>query len=108
MIKAAHRGVIVAVATAKLRYASRDRRSLMRQEEPRTLLERWMTHSQHGGRSCHGMRPDAPPGLRRDVHGQLVISAQTNPANSRAMATTATAGDLPALVIRRNLPHSRC
>jgi hypothetical protein len=63
-VEVAHRGVVVACATAMLICACRDRRSAIRQEEPRPCRERWVTQSRVGGQSCHGVRPDAPPGLK--------------------------------------------
>src|SRR5215469_4889188 len=90
------RGGVVAVATATLICAGRDRRSVIRRMVPLTNYEgRGCVHSAHGGRSCGGERPGRPP-----ARGcQLVISAQTKPASSRAIAVTATAAGLPRAVM---------
>jgi len=91
------RGGVVAVATATLICACRDRRSVIRRMVPLTNSEgRVRVHSARGGRSCGGERPGRPPA--REGH-QLVISAQTKPASSRAIAVTATAAGLPRAVI---------
>src|SRR5215471_7202791 len=91
------RGGVVAVATATLICACRDRRSVIRRMVPLTNSEgRVRVHSALGGRSCGGERPGRPPA--REGH-LLVISAQTKPASSRAIAVTATAAGLPRAVI---------
>ena len=90
------RGGVVAVATATLICAGRDRRSVIRRMVPLTNYEgRGCVHSARGGRSCGGERPGRPPARG----GQLVISAQTKPASSRAIAVTATPAGLPRAVI---------
>jgi hypothetical protein len=56
------RGGIVAVATATLICAYRDRRSVIRRMAPRTNYEsRWRVHRRVGDRSCGGERPGRPP-----------------------------------------------
>ena len=125
------RGGVVAVATATLIYACRGRRSVIRRMVPLTKYERRVcVHSARGDRSRGGERPGRPPvaagslagqgrrgpgapGHARGGHrrwlpsccGQLVISAQTNPASSRATAVMATAGGLPRAVIVLYLAH---
>ena len=55
-------------------------------------------HSRDGDRSCSGERPGTPPacGGPRGHGRSAVISAQTNPASSRATAVTASPGRFPA------------
>jgi hypothetical protein len=91
------RGGIVAVATATLICACRDRRSVLRRMVPLTNHEDFGLDSARGGRSCGGERPGRPPA--RGKGHQLVISAQTKPASSRAIAVTATAAGLPRAVM---------
>src|SRR5215472_3240812 len=91
------RGGVVAVATATLICACRDRRSVLRRMVPLTNYEGWgYLNSARGGRSCGGERPGRPP-AQGDC--QLVISAQTKPASSRAIAVTATPAGLPRAVM---------
>ena len=93
-------GMVAACATASLIYACRDRRSVFRRAGPRTDIGRWVAQGVRGDRPCRGVRPGAPPGLRGrgGQRGQLVISAHTNPASSRATAVTATGGIFPRRV----------
>src|SRR5215470_7221887 len=92
------RGGVVAVATATLICACRDRRSVLRRMVPLTNHEGWgYLNSARGGRSCGGERPGRPPA--RGKGHQLVISPQTKPASSRAIAVTATAAGLPRAVM---------
>jgi hypothetical protein len=92
------RGGVVAVATATLICACRDRRSVFRRMVPLTNYEGWgYLNSARGGRSCGGERPGRPPA--RGTGHQLVISAQTKPASSRAIAVTATPAGLPRAVM---------
>jgi hypothetical protein len=92
------RGGVVAVATATLICACRDRRSVFRRMVPLTNYEGWgYLNSARGGRSCGGERPGRPPARERGH--QLVISAQTKPASPRAIAVIATAAGLPRAVM---------
>jgi hypothetical protein len=71
---------------------------VLRRMVPLTNHEGWgYLDSAHGGRSCGGERPGRPPARGRGH--QLVISAQTKPASSRAIAVTATAAGLPRAVM---------
>jgi hypothetical protein len=98
----------VAVATATLLCACRDRRSVFRRMVPLTDYEGWgYLDSARGGRSCGGERPGRPPARGRDH--ELVISAQTKPASSRAIAVTATpAGLLRAVLVLYRAYSRRC
>src|SRR5215472_15970746 len=92
------RGGVVAVATATLICACRDRRSVLRRMVPLTNYEGWgYLDSARGDRSCGGERPGRPPARGRGH--QLVISAQAKPASSRAIAVTETPAGLPRAVM---------
>ena len=96
--------------TATLVYACRDRRSGTGRMVPLTPEEsRGCVHRSGGDRSCRGERPGTPPAWRarrRARRGpgrrglssgcQEVISAQTNPASSRATGADDSGGVFPA------------
>jgi hypothetical protein len=101
-------GVVRRVAT--LMFADRwTRSSVMRRTAPRTVDGVARGHGQgaYGGLSCHG---DIHPDASRVVLPvcQAVISAQTNPASSRAMAVTTTFLLALRASSRRNRAHRRC
>ena len=65
------RGGVVAVATATLMCACRDRRSVFRRMVPLTNYEGWgYLNSARGGRSCGGERPGRPPTRAGSLAGQ--------------------------------------
>src|SRR5512142_1006052 len=94
-VGAARRGVVVTVATARLICACRVRRSAVRRTVPLTYGENLAAQNIHGDHFLPRRR------LRRAASSgvQLVISAHTNPASSRATAVTTTPGGLPRAVI---------
>ena len=105
---------------ARLMFAGRDRRSAMRRLGPLTERARGCGHSRDGDRSCSGGGP-ARGGFRVGsrlswvgprsvglVHLEVwVISAQMNPASSRAIAVTTMFRLVLRASRRRNRPHSR-
>src|SRR5439155_8885158 len=90
------RGVVVAVATARLICACRVRRSAVRRTVPLTYGENRAAQNIHGD---HFLPRRRLPAHRQLGKGQLVISAHTNPASSRATAVTTTPEGLPRAVI---------
>ncbi len=103
---------------ARLMYARWCRRRALRSWVPHTLLDGGgCGHSRHGDRCCcggcpahHGVLAAVQPGRGGDGRGSCqvaVISAQTNPASSRAMAVTTILRLVLRASRRRNLPHRR-
>jgi hypothetical protein len=69
------RGGVVAVTTATLICACRERRSLIRRMVPLTKYERRVAaHSARGDRSCGGERPGRPPAVAGSLAGQGNLS----------------------------------
>jgi hypothetical protein len=120
--------------TARLMYAGWDRSSAIRRRVPWTKCAGWVRHSLNGDQFCGGGAPahggvlalaqleagasvtvwhDLRCGglIRRERAGgpsdQAVISAQTNPASSRAMAVTTILRLVLRSSRRRNRPHRR-
>src|SRR5262249_53260536 len=99
------RGGVVAVGTATLICAGRGRRSVIRRVGPLTKDEHHGSgpnagggRARGGGRGWSGGGRGARRAPGRGGH-QLVISAQTKPASSRAIAVTATPAGLPRAVM---------
>src|SRR5712692_6411730 len=106
-VGAVYRGGVVARATARLIFAGWIRRSAVRRTVPHTYGESRLAQNIHGDHFLpRRASPGTPPAWGRE--GQLVISAHTNPASSRATATTATPAGLPRAVIFLYLACSRC